>query len=489
MNQPEELLEPLIFDEELSKPSSIIILGETGTGKSTFINNLCQIPRCKVGIGLDSETEEVIGIKCEGEYEDIFMIDTPGLNDSNGEEMDKKNINLMNQFIKNNPRIKGIIILLKFTDNKLTGSIKKSLKIFYDMFPMNNFWSHVIIIFSYYFDRNVEEKIKRKNILLQNYEKEFKKIMLQSKSEHKDFIIPENIKMFFCELKNPEEETKLEIRKAIDYLKAKEQMFKKIEEKIEEPKIQETIKEGNVTTVEYYIEKVTIFTDFDDTENEVRKIIEKWKETFVEEKEEEIKEIIEGEKKIIEHYIYKKIIHKNKNNEEEINIDKENPLEQYVETEEMIYLPEEKETKVEGNLTIYTHKFYKQMKYVDKNLKETFGERIIDNSYITSKEEIEVEPNIVDQGNIKIINYMKKNKFTDKDGNVTYDEPIIYKTDTREIQTHYETHYETRYVYVDREDKEKKKEEEKVIELPKVEIKEEKGFFSKALDNILNFFH
>ena len=164
-------------------------------------------------------------------------------------------------------------------------------------------------------------------------------------------------------------------------------------------------------------------------------------------------------------------------------------MEQYVETEEMIYLPEEKETKVEGNLTIYTHKFYKQMKYVDKNLKETFGERIIDNSYITSKEEIEVEPNIVDQGNIKIINYMKKNKFTDKDGNVTYDEPIIYKTDTREIQTHYETHYETRYVYVDREDEEKKKEEEKVIELPKVEIKEEKGFFSKALDNILNFFH
>lgn len=427
--------------EESQDISSIIILGETGTGKSSFINNLCQAPKCKVGLGLDSETEEVLGVKCDGYYKDIFMIDTPGLNDSNGEEQDERNINLMNQFIKNNPRIKGIIILLKFTDNKLTGSIKKSLKIFYDMFPLNNFWSHVAICFSYYYDTNPEAKIQRKNLLIKNYEKEFKKIMQQSKLEHKDFVIPEDIKMFFCELKNPDEETKLEIKKVIDYLKIKEQMFKKIEEKIEEPKIKESIKEGNVTTVEYYIEKITNFIDFDDSKNEVRKIIEKWKEIFIEEKEEEIKEKTEGEKKIIEHYIYKKIRHKNKNNEEEINIDKENPLEKYIESEEMIHLPEEIDTKVEGNLTTYTHKFYKQMKFIDKNSKETFGEKILENSYTTSKEEIEVEPSIVDQGNVKLTNYMKKNKFTDKDGNVTYDEPKIYKTDTHVIETRIETHY------------------------------------------------
>lgn len=417
--------------EESQDISSIIIVGETGTGKSSFINNLCQTPKCKVGLGLDSETEEVLGVKCEGYYKDIFMIDTPGLNDSNGEEQDERNINLMNQFIKNNPRIKGIIILLKFTDNKLTGSIKKSLKIFYDMFPLNNFWSHVVICFSYYYDMNPEAKIQ----IIKNYEKEFKKIMQQSKSEHKDFVIPEDIKMFFCELKNPDEETKLEIKKIIDYLKIKEQMFKKIEEKIEEPKIKESIKEGNVTTVEYYIEKITNFIDFDDSKNEVRKIIEKWKEIFIEEKEEEIKEKVEGEKKIIEHYIYKKIIHKNKKNEEEINIDKENPLEKYIESEEMIHLPEEIDTKVEGNLTTYTHKFYKQMKYIDKNSKETFGDKILENYYTTSKEEIEVEPSIIDQGNVKLTNYMKKNKFTDKDGNVTYDEPKIYKTNTYVIET------------------------------------------------------
>ena len=64
MNNPQE--------EKEIESSSIIILGETGTGKSTFINNLCQTPKCKVGLDLNSETEEVVGVKCDGEYEDIM---------------------------------------------------------------------------------------------------------------------------------------------------------------------------------------------------------------------------------------------------------------------------------------------------------------------------------------------------------------------------------------------------------------------------------
>lgn len=341
------------------------------------------------------------------------------------------------------------------------------------MFPINNFWSHVIIIFSHYYDKSPEEKIKRKNLLIKNYEKELKKIMNQSKLEHKDFIIPENIKMFFCELKNSDKETKIEINKAINYLKSKEQMFKKIEEKIETPKIRQTTKEGNVTTVEYFTEKITIFTDFDDTKTKARKIIDEWKETFIEEKEEEIEEKVEGEKKITIHYIYKKIIHKNKNNEEEIIIDKENPIEKYREIEEMIYLPEEIDTKVEGNLTTYTHKFYKQMKYVDKNLKETFGDKILYNSFITSKEEIEVEPTIIDQGNLKLTNYMKKNKFIDQDGNITYDEPKIYKTDTHEIQTKYV------HEYIPIKENENKKEKIEYA-LPGVKVEEMKDFGALA---------
>ena len=226
--------------------SSIIVLGETGSGKSTFCNNLCLQPKCAVGDDLNSQTERVSGINCDGDYHDIFIIDTPGMNDSNGPEQDERNINLMNDYIRQNSRIKGIIILLKFTDNRLTGSLKKSLKTFCDMFPMNNFWSHVIIIFSHYYANNEEEKQKRKTNLIKKYNQEFINIMNQSKIDHPNFIIPRKVKFYFCELKNPNEETKNEILNAINYLKNKEQMFKKIEERLEEPKIANSTKLGNI---------------------------------------------------------------------------------------------------------------------------------------------------------------------------------------------------------------------------------------------------
>ena len=410
--------------------SSIIVLGETGTGKSSFCNNLCIEPKCIVGEGLNSETERVQGIRCEGIYNDIFIIDTPGLNDSNGSEQDAHNINIMNEYIRQNPRIKGIIILLKFTDNRITGSVKDSLKAFADMFPMNEFWSHVIFILSHFYANTPEEKERRKEKLLRNYKKEIREIMKQTKIVHPNFNIPEDIKIFFCELKNPNEETKAEISNAIQFLREKQQMFKKIEVREEEPKIKNTTILGNTKTVEYIKEKITTFTDFDDSQTESIKIIDNWSEKYIEERETEVKEKKEGEKKIFEHFVYKKIIHKNRNEEVDISIDKENPVEHYIESEEMIYLPEETNSKIEGNKTIITHNFYKQLKFVDKNSKETYGEKILVETYNTSKEIVEEEPLTRSEGNTQYISYRRKNKYTDKDGNITFDEPEIYKTDT-----------------------------------------------------------
>ena len=212
-------------------------------------------------------------------------------------------------------------------------------------------------------------------------------------------------------------------------------MFKKIEVREEEPKIKNTTVLGNTTTVEYIREKITTFTDFDDSQTESRKIIDNWNEKFIEERESEVKEKIEGEKKIFEHFVYKKIIHRNRNDEEDINIDKENPVEHYIETEEMIYLPEEINSTTEGNKTTITHNFYKQLKFVDKNAKENYGEKILVNSYNTYKEVVEEEPTTRTEGNTQYISYRRKNKYTDKDGNVTYDEPEIYKTDTHVTHT------------------------------------------------------
>ena len=55
--------------------------------------------------------------------------------------------------------------------------------------------------------------------------------MNQSKITHQNFIIPEEINIYFCELKNPDEETKNEILKSIQFLRNKQQMKEKKNQK------------------------------------------------------------------------------------------------------------------------------------------------------------------------------------------------------------------------------------------------------------------
>ena len=113
------------------KTTSIIALGETGNGKSSFCNTFFSSPQFQVGNSLDSQTEKVEGKYGEGDYKDIFIIDTPGLNDSEGEQKDKDHIKEMKDYIKRNPRIKGILMVFNFNDNRIKGSVKKSIQISY----------------------------------------------------------------------------------------------------------------------------------------------------------------------------------------------------------------------------------------------------------------------------------------------------------------------------------------------------------------------
>ena len=75
--------------------------------------------------------------------------------------------------------------------------------------------------------------------------------MNESKEQHLNFIIPQNIQIHFCELFEPNVETDNEISNIIQFFRNKEQMFKKIEERIEENKIKNSTITGNIITIEY----------------------------------------------------------------------------------------------------------------------------------------------------------------------------------------------------------------------------------------------
>ena len=142
---------------------------------------------------------------------------------------------------------------MKFIDNRLTGSIKKSIKTFADLFPANDFLNHVVLDFSHYGALSQEEKEGKKDILKKICKKEFLILMKENKLNHTKFVLPESeeLPMLFVELKKENENSDKEIENIINYLRKKQKIFKKIEEKTREPKIAKTKKNGNVTIYEY----------------------------------------------------------------------------------------------------------------------------------------------------------------------------------------------------------------------------------------------
>jgi predicted GTPase len=67
----------------------ILIIGYTGSGKSSILNSLCGVKNFfKVGESLESETEETIvqNLKWKNSKKEFIGIDTPGIADSKGRD-------------------------------------------------------------------------------------------------------------------------------------------------------------------------------------------------------------------------------------------------------------------------------------------------------------------------------------------------------------------------------------------------------------------
>ena len=120
-----------------------LVLGETGVGKSTFINGITRTKECKVSNKGKACTRHFKIVRTQYNRSNYSLIDTPGLNDAKGDE---KNINQIRSALLNYPKFRAILFLLKFQDIRLTKSMAKNLKILMQCFPLKYFWKHVFIV-------------------------------------------------------------------------------------------------------------------------------------------------------------------------------------------------------------------------------------------------------------------------------------------------------------------------------------------------------
>ena len=100
----------------------ILVIGRTGTGKSTLINNILGKKVARVGHTLQSETPEVSQHEYFVEGVPIIVYDTPGLGDVKGEKDEKKHLEIMKDFLAQE-KIHLVMYCFQMNQTIMTSSI------------------------------------------------------------------------------------------------------------------------------------------------------------------------------------------------------------------------------------------------------------------------------------------------------------------------------------------------------------------------------
>lgn len=173
------------------KENTYIVLGITGVGKSTLIKVLSDDPTIVIGETYKSCTKKCSYHDCNFGSFKYCLIDTPGFEDTEGEAEDEKNF----EFIKNilvdkEHKIKGIIIIFNFQDNKFFTYHKIALKKIINLIPIYYFWSYVKIVFSHCYPNSKKKTLEElKENKLKNIKECLKEIVDYANKQKKIQLI------------------------------------------------------------------------------------------------------------------------------------------------------------------------------------------------------------------------------------------------------------------------------------------------------------
>ena len=144
--------------------ASIAVIGLTGSGKSTISNTLISKENeFKESNCVESQTQETIGKEGTFNNRKVYIIDTPGLYDSHGND----NIHLleMTNFIRNRKDLKSFLITLNFNNDRIDEANLRLFQILSNMYPGKKWYNHICVLWTKYYSylpenvKNPEPKI------------------------------------------------------------------------------------------------------------------------------------------------------------------------------------------------------------------------------------------------------------------------------------------------------------------------------------------
>ena len=178
-NKNEILIDTDSYNNNLSeeeilkcKENGFILIGKTGVGKTSLLNIIFGEEVGKVGYSSKSETSQsnfyCIKEKTIIDFKYFCIIDTPGLYDSRGFDVDinqKKDI--QNLISKQKIKIKAILFLSNFQNERFDFSEQNTLIEYNALFPMKDFWRRMILIFTHYYgdpEGDTKEEIEERSL-------------------------------------------------------------------------------------------------------------------------------------------------------------------------------------------------------------------------------------------------------------------------------------------------------------------------------------